>query len=284
MSNPFDPQNSPYGGNNQPPNQPGYPYGYTPPGPAPSPYGGYPGQQPSPYGGYPGQQPPYAGYSGQQPPPYGQPPYPAYPPPGYGFVPSYGFYGGLPPFGYPGVALNHEAVAKATFWQRVGASILDDLVLIPAVCILSTILTAAAARGSSFGTSFLTTAIESIPAALYQVLMVANGQTLGDKAVKIRVIMADGSRPGISAALIRYAAPFIIGLIGSIVITSTPAPIYSANSSYYSAQLGNYFGTLGLGLLVEFVVVFGYLWMLWDANKQTLYDKLAGTYVVKTVV
>ena len=34
--------------------------------------------------------------------------------------------------------------------------------------------------------------------------------------------------------------------------------------------------TLGLLSLVD------YLWMLWDKQKQTLHDKLAGTIVVKT--
>lgn len=35
-------------------------------------------------------------------------------------------------------------------------------------------------------------------------------------------------------------------------------------------------------IVSEVVLLLGYLWMLWDPNKQTWHDKVAGTYVVKS--
>lgn len=67
------------------------------------------------------------------------------------------------------------------------------------------------------------------------------GVTLGKKAVGVRVLRADGRRPGVLRGLARWAA------------------------SWLSA--------VALWL--------GYVWVLWDDNRQTWHDKLAGTYVVR---
>jgi uncharacterized RDD family membrane protein YckC len=37
-----------------------------------------------------------------------------------------------------------------------------------------------------------------------------------------------------------------------------------------------------LGVALAVLAVLDPLWMIWDAQKQTLHDKLASTYVVKT--
>ena len=70
-----------------------------------------------------------------------------------------------------------------------------------------------------------------------------SGQTIGKRAMNIRVIkMADGEPLGIGVALIRY--------VGRI-LSSIPC-------------------------------LLGYFWMLWDPEKQTWHDKIAGTVVVPT--
>lgn len=70
-----------------------------------------------------------------------------------------------------------------------------------------------------------------------------SGQTVGKKAMKIKVIRKDGSPVGVGYALLRET-------------------------------VGKYISALVLNL--------GYLWMLWDQEKQTWHDKIAGTLVVKT--
>jgi uncharacterized RDD family membrane protein YckC len=69
-------------------------------------------------------------------------------------------------------------------------------------------------------------------------------------AVGIRVVqMLDGSLPNWGQAISRWALPAVAGLI----------PVT---------------GALGWLLI--------YLWMLWDANRQGLHDKVAKTVVIRT--
>jgi uncharacterized RDD family membrane protein YckC len=70
-----------------------------------------------------------------------------------------------------------------------------------------------------------------------------SGQTVGKRAMSIRVIDATTGGPlGPARALIRY--------------------------------IGRFASALVLGL--------GYFWALWDPDRQTWHDKIAGTYVVPT--
>lgn len=101
---------------------------------------------------------------------------------------------------------------------------------------------------------FVLSAVSSVAVAyaLYLLLALAyytyfeggpTGQTLGKKALNIRVIdFAGGGSIGMSRAFIRY--------IGRIV---SSIPLF-----------------------------LGYFWMLWDREKQTWHDKLAGSVVVPT--
>jgi len=68
------------------------------------------------------------------------------------------------------------------------------------------------------------------------------GQTLGSKLFNIRVIRTDGSDLSLSQALIRYVGFVLSGI----------------------------------------VLLIGFIWAAFDANKQGWHDKIAGTYVVKT--
>jgi uncharacterized RDD family membrane protein YckC len=68
------------------------------------------------------------------------------------------------------------------------------------------------------------------------------GQTPGKMAVGIKVINAKGSVPGLGRAALR----------------EIPAKIVSA-----------------------IVIFLGFLWIIWDGQKQGWHDKMAGTYVVR---
>ena len=106
-----------------------------------------------------------------------------------------------------------------------------------------------AAGGSSeppaamLGLQLLFQGIGWIATVAYYVYFTAKGQTLGKKALKIRVVRVEnGEAPG-------YTKAFLREVVGKMVSAAV----------------------LGLG----------YLWMLWDGKKQTWYDKIAGTVVVK---
>jgi uncharacterized RDD family membrane protein YckC len=122
---------------------------------------------------------------------------------------------------------------RAGFWRRLGAALIDGLITAIVVGILS-----AALRGAGY-------ALGIVLSIAYFVYFEggASGQTLGKRALGIRVIDAETGGPiGYGRAFIRW--------VGRILST---IPIY-----------------------------LGYLWMLWDREKQTWHDKLAGDVVVPT--
>ena len=90
--------------------------------------------------------------------------------------------------------------------------------------------------------STIAAALGILAGVAYQVyFFTGTGQTLGAKVMGIRVIGIDGNPLSVGAALARVLGAYVSGLL------------------------------LGIG----------YLWMLWDANQQTLHDKMAGSVVIK---
>jgi uncharacterized RDD family membrane protein YckC len=68
-----------------------------------------------------------------------------------------------------------------------------------------------------------------------------NGQTPGKRVMGIRVVKTDGSAFGLVPAILRYVGYFVSGI----------------------------------------ALLLGYIWILFDKDKQGWHDKIAGTYVVK---
>jgi uncharacterized RDD family membrane protein YckC len=180
------------------------------------------------------------------PPPPGGPPAPA------GF-PS------LPPI--PGATFE-AAAPYATFWQRVGATLIDSLLFIPFLIVpflrLYREMEDAIRRGESYRVTFSPfasrffayTLVAAAAGAAYHILMVHyRGQTLGKMALAIKVVqIEDGGLPAWDRAAIRWGVQLLLAwipLLGGL------------------AQLLNY------------------LWMLWDPQRQCLHDKAARTIVLR---
>lgn len=126
------------------------------------------------------------------------------------------------------------------FWRRVAAYLIDSVILF-CVSLFLSILT-----GSGFsysGAGGFTTGPSLLIGVLYFLYfwIKQNGQTIGNKVMKIRVIREDGHSIDITTGIIRY-----IGLIISFL-------------------------PFGLGVL----------WVAWDNKKQGWHDKIAKTVVVK---
>lgn len=154
----------------------------------------------------------------------------------------------------PKVSDTLGSVDYAGFGARFLASLVDGIivgaiyfVLMIPVLIMGVIT--AAGGGSELptamlGLQLLFQGIGWILTVAYYVYFTAKGQTLGKKALKIRVVRAEsGEAPG-------YTKAFLREVVGKMV----------------SAMV------FGLG----------YLWMLWDGKKQTWHDKIAGTVVIKS--
>ncbi len=140
-----------------------------------------------------------------------------------------------PHFGLPAHARTGAASGpRAGFGPRLGAALLDGLIVGLPFSVL-----AAAIPDAAVAIQLLSV----LAGIAYHVLLEGGrtGQTLGKRAVGIRVLDLHGGGPiGYGRATIRY--------FGRIVST--------------------------LPLLL------GYLWMLWDGEKQTWHDKFASSVVV----
>jgi uncharacterized RDD family membrane protein YckC len=123
------------------------------------------------------------------------------------------------------------------WWQRVGATIIDGLVLIIPNFIVDLI------GGRGVGT-LLSVAIN---AAYITIMLSRRGQTVGNMAVGTRVVDANtGGLPTTGRALGRWAAQILFVIL----------------------------------FVIPFFV--DVLWPLWDSKNQTLHDKMAGTYTLRT--
>jgi uncharacterized RDD family membrane protein YckC len=211
----------------------------------PPPAGGYP-PPPSP-GGWPAAPAPGQGGAPPQSGPFGAPS--AYgPPPGYGYG---------------------AQAEKAGFWTRFAAAVLDGIITslfaIPAwiaffagprrttTCTIEDGTITRFGEGTDLcdvptGGTWAVFAVLALAAAVAAVVYFAkleggpSGQTVGKRALGIRVVdSAIGGPIGTGRAVGRYFARILSAL----------------------------------------VCYLGYLWMLWDPEKQTWHDKLANSYVVK---
>ncbi|MEV5824540.1 RDD family protein [Spirillospora sp. NPDC052242] len=217
-------------------------------------YGAAPGQQgfapPGPPVQHPGQQP------------YGVPPQgqPAYGPPGYGPPPGYG--------------APEDMLAGR--WARLGAAVLDSLIL----GVLMVPIMLAAIRWDRF-----TEIVESgepitdpmevynIPVLLtgyvivfvigfayYTITQAKWGQTLGKRVCGIRLVnAADHAAVGWGQVAGRQAFVYGISILTVVLNFTVPA----------------------VAFLVSVLATLDNAWILWDRQRQSLHDKVAGTVVVK---
>lgn len=204
--------------------------------------------------------------------------------------PYQGAYGGAPGqqgFGYPAgygqlvVASTPDGARLSGWWKRVGARILDGLI----VLVIGLPLTgyfyykylqvvfdwqqdlmddAAAGRGNAFAVLPGEAYKWMIPAVLigfaismaYEFFFLTRtGATPGKKLLDISVRLRDvpGPPPG-AVVLKRYGFICLLGMTGVIPV---------------------------VGSLVGLAALLNYLWPLWDSKKQALHDKVAQTNVVE---
>jgi uncharacterized RDD family membrane protein YckC len=231
------------------PESPGPDPGPRPPAPPPP---GSPAPPPAPEAPAPGPQaPPPAEGPGSLP---KAPPAPESP----------GSYGGpVPPGGWEqpiGHAPHAFAGAELSgWWRRVGAAILDGLILtIPVVLIV--LLVVVVAAGSDVGA--VVTGITASVAYFVAIIFYApylmkrpgphNGQTWGKQAVGIRVVHDTGEEVTFGFAMLREVAVKYL--------------------------LFNFVG----GFFFSIPTLINYLWPLWDDQNRCLHDMIVKSHVVRT--
>ena len=142
---------------------------------------------------------------------------------------------------------------RAGFGRRLAAALIDGLIVgIPAYVLLKILgqthtTTSATGSSASFSTGYtgLGTILNVLIFIAYYTYFEsqAAGQTLGKKVMGIRVCdLTTGQPIGLNRALFRAVGRYVSAI----------------------------------------ACLLGYLWMLWDGNKQTWHDKFATSTVVKT--
>jgi len=222
-----------------------------PPGPEAS-----PGPQAPP----PGPQAPSPGP--QAPPPSPQGP-PGYAPPAPESAPGYG--GPVPPGGWQQPIARPESGwagrPLASWGSRLGAYLIDFLVVLVPVVILAVAIFGGAADSDSsvwgwVGASILYALLFAVAFLLYAPLLMIregerNGQTLGKQLVGIRVVRDNGQPFGFGPAALR-----------EVVLKQLAVGIASS--------------------IIPFIPWFlNYFWPLWDDQNRALHDMGASTHVIK---
>ncbi|MFL5954935.1 MAG: RDD family protein [Gaiellaceae bacterium] len=129
-----------------------------------------------------------------------------------------------------GASTGALTAARAGFWRRFAAALIDGILLGIVSGILRAIL-----GGSGTGLGFI------VAIAYYTYFHGSTGQTPGDAALSIRIVDKQTGQPiGYGRAFIRWLVSIVSGA----------------------------------------VLLLGYLWMLWDSEKQTWHDKAANDVVV----
>jgi uncharacterized RDD family membrane protein YckC len=195
------------------------------------------------------------------PPPGFNPPPPAYGGPQYGTPAPQQQYGAPPPGyqPYQGYPQQQQQRQYAGFGSRLGAILLDGIIGaifgIPAAVAFFAVPKHYAdctidgepgvckvPTGAGWGIIIGLGIVFGLAYFVIYIKKVGNNQSWGQKAVSIRVVTKDtGAQIGVGRSVGRFFARYISGI-----------PCY-----------------------------LGYLWMLWDKDKQTWHDKIVGSVVVK---
>lgn len=134
------------------------------------------------------------------------------------------------------VSATFATTEKIGFFTRALALIIDAVIVGIVSAVLNSILLGGdLVRGNGLST------LLGLAYYLYFWSSYGHGQTLGNRALSIRVVKTDGSELTLTDAFIRY-----VGLILSFIC-----------------------------------LFIGVIWVAFDANKQGWHDKIASTYVVK---
>ena len=138
---------------------------------------------------------------------------------------------------------NSQGVIYAGFLTRLLAGLIDGVLLGIVFGILWYILGAFKGNQSGAATGLFNLITYPIQIVYYVYFTGKTGQTLGKKAMGIKVVKKNTMAPP------GYVGAFLRDIVGK--------------------------------LISSVVILLGYFWMLWDKEKQTWHDKIAGTIVIK---
>ena len=170
-----------------------------------------------------------------------------------------------------------------TWWRRVGATIIDGLIVAAVSFIVS-------ALSSSLTVRYVVAGIFGL---LYQVILTSSksGQTLGNRAVGTSVRLAStGNQITPGVGLVRWAVhqlPYTIAYLAVLPKLNKLLPYFRTFKhpgqipTTFPTWVLNDLSTVGRYLLpVMIYSLINYLWPLWNPRRRTIHDLAAGTVVL----
>lgn len=163
----------------------------------------------------------------------------------------------------------------ATFWERVGASLVDGLIMLPVFALNFYNLVQIK--------SLAICIICSVAFVIYKIYMEGNyGATLGKRAMKIKVVSESGGAINSEQAgrrAIFYLLSTMAALVSSIMVFNTPDFV----DMHDFLLIGKFQQEHGLPFdyLFSIMAVVSVVYVAFDKQRQALHDKFAKTYCIK---
>lgn len=172
----------------------------------------------------------------------------------------------------------------ATFWQRLGAYLIDVLVLLPLMGV-----TYLASEKTRF--FYLYWFVPGLVFAIwFHVYLVKRyGGTPGKLLLKTRIALVDGSPITIKAASIRYAVLLILSELGAIAMIM--ASFAMTDEMYFSLSFTARYEKLvelapfwysPVNVLMQIWIWSEFITILFNKRRRAVHDFIAGTVVVRT--
>jgi uncharacterized RDD family membrane protein YckC len=165
----------------------------------------------------------------------------------------------------------------AGFWYRLGALIIDGLVLAPV----------------TFGISYFNiTAWKSVEilillsliGIIYKPWMEFKfGATVGKMALKMKVVNFDGGQPTLQEILLRnifHLAGSVFSLVFTIGVYMDPQFEYIDGYMQYSAFANGFMALKVTGWIMGVIVIVDGIVMIADKESKSLHDRIGNTYVI----
>ena len=167
-----------------------------------------------------------------------------------------------------------ESLNLAGFASRLVAGVVDAAVLIPILVLILVMFDAGDNKGL--------VAILSPGVLAYQIALgTLMSTTIGGLVSRIRVVRSDGVPLQFADALRRaFSITFFLG-VGVLVIIIPDAEWLISWADEWRFLPSHFRPLLGMMTFTAFIF-FEWIWALWDPRNQSLHDKMANTYVVRT--
>lgn len=159
----------------------------------------------------------------------------------------------------------------AGFWPRLGALVVDLLVVSSVGFLAVWVLSGLASQTLAMTMEFLVVVVSSA----YNIYFLGRwGQTIGKAVLGIRVVALDGSPAGFQRALYRHAVDLVLSLItAALNVLALASGLSATNEQGTSARV--IVETIeGLWVASEFIVLF------LNEKRRALHDFIAGTVVI----